>query len=140
MEPFKNYVTCIVAFFTPFYYLPHFLNFTLTLTPSYSLNFTKKLQNERKEDLFVYGCFILSHYIKGVKETHLETQLNFYNNMLHKQPILTKWWNYNILAQILYSYFRYIGAYQCISFVDVLFYLLTVILSGTHEKPRRNKD
>ena len=43
MGPFKKYVTCIMAFFTPFNHLPHFVNFTLTLLPCYSLNFTKKL-------------------------------------------------------------------------------------------------
>ena len=49
MGLFKKYVTCIKAFFTPMNYLSHFANFTLTLPLCYSLNFNKKLQNERKE-------------------------------------------------------------------------------------------
>ena len=50
MRPFKKYATCIMAFFTPF----NFVNIqpALTLPLRYSLNFTKKLQNERKEDFW----------------------------------------------------------------------------------------
>ena len=77
MGPFKKYVTCTMAFFTPCDYLPHILNFTLTRPLCYSLNVTKKLQSERKEDVFVYGCFSLSRYIRGGKKSQLETQLNF---------------------------------------------------------------
>ena len=51
MGPFKKYVTCIMAFFTPFNYLSRFVDFTLTLPLCYSLNFTKKLYNEKKEDI-----------------------------------------------------------------------------------------
>ena len=43
MGPFKKYVTCIVAFFIPFNYLSYFVNFTLTVSLCYSLNFNKKL-------------------------------------------------------------------------------------------------
>ena len=89
MRPFKKYVTCIMAFFTPFNYLSRFVDFTLTLPLCYSLNFTKKLYNERKENFFVYGCFSLSRYIKGGKKSHTETQLSFWTHMLYKQPTLT---------------------------------------------------
>ena len=43
--------------------------------------------------------------------------------------------------QILYSYFQLVISDTLVgSFLDVLFLLLAVILSGLHEKPRRNKD
>ena len=48
MGSFKKYVTCIMAFFTPLN-LSQFVNFTLSLPMCYSLNFTKKLENEKKE-------------------------------------------------------------------------------------------
>ena len=41
--PFKRYVTCIMAFFNLFNYLPRFVNFTLTLSLCYLPNFNKKL-------------------------------------------------------------------------------------------------
>ena len=43
MGPFKKYVTCIMALFTPFNYLSHSVNFTVTLSLCYSPNFNKKL-------------------------------------------------------------------------------------------------
>ena len=43
MGPFKKYVTCTMPIFIPFNYLSHFVNFTLTLSLCYSLNFTNKL-------------------------------------------------------------------------------------------------
>ena len=52
MGLFKKYVIRIISFFIPFNYLSHFIDFTLTLPMCYLLNFTKKLQNERKEDFF----------------------------------------------------------------------------------------
>ena len=49
----ESFVTFIMAFFTPST-LSQFVNFTLSLPMYYSLNFTKKLENEKKEDFFVY--------------------------------------------------------------------------------------
>ena len=49
MGSFKKYVTSIMAFL-PHSALSHFVNFTLSLPLCYSLNFTKKLKNEKKED------------------------------------------------------------------------------------------
>ena len=54
--PLKKYVTCIRPFFTPFSIVPrsHFVNFAPSLRLRYSLNFTKKLQNEKKKRFFTY--------------------------------------------------------------------------------------
>ena len=51
---------------------------------------------------------------------------------IYKQPILTKWWNYNNFVQILYSYLKYTD-----TLLDVLFLLQAVILFELHENPRR---
>ena len=67
MGAFKKYVTCIMAFLTPFNYLPHFVNFTLTLPLCCSLNFTKNR----------IWLLHLIMYIKGCKKSLFETQLNF---------------------------------------------------------------
>ena len=47
MGPFKKYVTCIMASHST---LSHFDTFTFSLPRCLLLNFTKKLQNERKEE------------------------------------------------------------------------------------------
>ena len=62
MRPFKKYVTCIVAFFNPFNYLPHFVNFPNVIHQTSIRN---------------YRSFSLASYIKGGKKSHLQTQLNF---------------------------------------------------------------
>ena len=132
----KKYVTGIMAFFTPCDSLSHIVNFTLTLPLCYSLNVTKKLQNERKEDFFVYGCSSLSRYITGGKKSHLETNQNFQTHMLYKQPTLTN----GGITIFLCKYFIVISDKLVGSFLDVPFLLIAVILKGPHEKPRRNKD
>ena len=57
MGPFKKYVTCKMAFFTPFNLVN--IQLTLALHLCYSLNSSKKLQNERKEDFL--GIWLLQH-------------------------------------------------------------------------------
>ena len=51
MGSLRTYVTFIMA--SPYATLSHFVNSTLSPPMWYSLNFTKKLQNEKKED-FLY--------------------------------------------------------------------------------------
>ena len=52
---------------------------------------------------------------------------------MYKKPALTKYWNYNLFVQILYSHFRYTNRL----FLGCVFLLLAVILSELQEKPRR---
>ena len=56
--------------------------------------------------------------------------------MLYKQPTLT---NGGIII-FLCKYYTVILDTLVGSFLDVLFLFLAVILTGPHEKPRRNKD
>ena len=105
MGPFKRHV---IMAFLPHSTLSHFLIFTLQLPLCFSLNFTKKLQNERKEDFFCINCsYNVSRYIKGGKNHIFKHTWNSRHLCKYKQSILTKQWNYNILAQSLYRYFRY---------------------------------
>ena len=105
MGPFKRHV---IMAFLPHSTLSHFLIFTLQLPLCFSLNFTKKLQNERKEDFFCINCsYNVSRYIKGGKNHIFKHTWNCRHLCKYKQSILTKQWNYNILVQSLYRYFRY---------------------------------
>ena len=105
MGPFKRHV---IMAFLPHSTLSHFLIFTLQLPLCFSLNFTKKLQNERKEDFFCINCsYNVSRYIKRGKNHIFKHTWNSRHLCKYKQSILTKQWNYNILVQSLYRYFRY---------------------------------
>ena len=117
MGPFKQQVTCIIAFFIPFNFL-HFVNCTLQLPLCYSLNFSKKLQNDRKEDFCIYGCLSVLCYIKRGRKFDLQTQPNFQTHIL----FLFKC--YIVTSDTLVGFF-----------LDVLFLLLAVILSKLYEKP-----
>ena len=76
MRLLKKYVTCIIAFFTPFNYLSPFVSFALTLPLCYSLDFTKKLQNERKED-FLYMAVSAYHVISKKVKNQILRQIEF---------------------------------------------------------------
>ena len=49
----------------------------------------------------IYYCFSISHYVRGGRKSH------FRHICIHKQSILTKQQNNNILVQISFSYLRY---------------------------------
>ena len=89
-----------------------------------------------KKTFCVYGCFSVSRFIKGGEKSHLKTQFDFQTQMFYKQPTLTKQWNIRILCK----YYIVVSDTLVCSFLDVLFLLLAIILSGLHDKPRRNKD
>ena len=72
----KKYVTSMMSFFTPFNYLLHFVNFTLTLPLCYSQT-SLRYCRMRKNKFFVYDCFSLSRYIREGKKSHLETRRIF---------------------------------------------------------------
>ena len=57
MGPFKKYVTCIIAFFTPLP-LSHFVNFTLSLPLGYSL----KTRNYRMRGKKIFAYMAASAY------------------------------------------------------------------------------
>ena len=50
------------------------------------------------------------HVISKEAENHIfRNNWIFWHTCIYKQPTLTKLWNYNIFAQVLYRYFRYTG-------------------------------
>ena len=123
MGPFKKYVICIMAFFAQFDFN------TLLLPLCYSLNFTKKLQNEREEDFLhvwllqritfpvdtgrkfnVLCTFNLRPASTGLYQRRQKIRyldkFNFQTHGAYKQTTLAKQWH-NIVVQISYSYFRY---------------------------------
>ena len=71
----------------------------------FSLNFTKKLWNERKGFLHIC-CLNVSLYIKDVENHIFKHNWIFRPLCMYKQLTLTKQIKY-IFVQILYSYFRY---------------------------------
>ena len=138
MGPFKKYVTCIMTFVTPFNYLSYFLsyNFTLTIPLCYSLNFTKKLQHERKEYFFVYGYFSEEGISKELKNHNLRHNWIF----RHTCCINNTNWQSSRIIIFFCKYYIFISDILVGSFLDMLFLMLAVILSGFHDKSRRNKD
>ena len=81
---------------------------------------------------YIYGCFTVSRYIEGGRKSHFRHIRIFRHTCMHKQPILTKQWNFNIFVQVLPSYLRHTDRLS-----DVLFLLLTVILSELQTKMER---
>ena len=97
MGPFKKYVTCIVAIFTPF-------NFA-------TLCWEKRSYWMRGNKIFcIYGCFSVSSYINGgtsVNTIELLSTYVFVNNPHWK--IVQFYYFSNIFQYFLYNYFRYTG-------------------------------
>ena len=90
----------------------------------------------RKNKFFVSDCFSSSGYIKEGKKSHLETHQNFRRTCYINNPH----WQSGGIITFLCKYYIVISDALVDSFLYVLFSLLAAILSGLHEKPRRNKD
>ena len=73
---------------------------------------------------------------KKVKKLHLEIHWNFRLTCCIKNPH----WRSGGIIIFFCNYYIVISDTMVGSFLDVLILLLTVILSGLNEKPRRNKD
>ena len=64
----------------------------------------------REKNIFSYMASPVYHAIsKKVKNQIFRHNWIFRHKCVYKQTALIKQWNYNILVQIFYSYFRYIG-------------------------------
>ena len=72
---------------------------------------------------------------KKVKKLHLEIHWNFRHTCCIKNPH----WRSGGIIIFFCNYYIVISDTMVGSFLDVLILLLTVILSGLNEKPRRNK-
>ena len=127
---FQTYITCIMAFFTPFNYFSHFFSFILTLSQCYSTNFNMKLKNERKE---ASAYHVIS---KEVKNHILRRNWIFRHTFCMNNP---HWQSCGVII-FLCKYFIVISDIMVGTYLHVLFLLVAVILSGLPENPRRNKD
>ena len=134
MGPLKKYVTCIMAFFTPFNFVTLCYFYSITSPLLFPKLHQETIEWEKKR-FFAYMAG--SAYRVTSKEA--ENQMfrhnwNFRHTFVYKQPTLTKQWNF------LCKYYIVISDIRVGFFLDVLFLLLAVILSELYEKPRRNKD
>ena len=91
MALFKNYATSIMTFLSRNSTLSHSVSFTISLPLCYSLKFTKKLQNERKEDfLHIRLLQRITLYQRRKKITSLDTIEFLDTHPCKKQSTLTK--------------------------------------------------
>ena len=69
MEPFKKYIVWIMSFFVPLTCVTLFQFYSITSLVLLCKN--SELWNERKEDIFIYGCFsvIALAYVKGGRKS-----------------------------------------------------------------------
>ena len=98
----------------------------------HTVNFIK-----RKEEFFAYMAASAYHVISKEVKNHIII-LNWI--FRHTCCINNPHWQTSGIIIFLCKHYILILDILVGSFLDVLFLLLAVILSGLHEKPRRNKD
>ena len=86
----------------------------------------------REKKIFLYMAASAYHVISKEVKNHIERHNWIFIHTAH----IDKWWNYNIFMQ----YYIVISGTLVGSFLDVSLLLIAVILTGPHEKPRKNKD
>ena len=117
--------------------LSHFVNFTLLILLYYLLNFTKRLQKERKEIFFAYMAASSYRVMsKQVENGIFRHKWIYRHTCMRKQPH----WQSSGIIIFLCKYYIIISNTLIGSLFDVLFLFLAVVLSEFHKTPRRNKD
>ena len=135
MAPFKKYVTCIMAFFTPFnFHTVTLCQFCCTTSPvSFAKLHQETIEWEGKK---VLAYMVTSSYhaisteIENLifKHDWIIRHLAFINNPL---------WKSREISIFLCKYYIVIPDTLVGSFLDVLLLWFAVILSELHEKPRK---
>ena len=74
-EPFKTYVTCIMAFSLPLTSVKLSQFYSITFFVLFTKN--NKLRIKEKKIFCIHGCFSVSRYIKGGRKSCLWTQSHF---------------------------------------------------------------
>ena len=135
MGPFKKYVTCIMAFFTPFNFVT-LCQFYCTTSP---VSFTKLHQETRElEGKRFLHIWLLQHiilYQRCQKITSLNT-IEFLDTFAF---IINPFWQSSEISIFLCKYYIAVSDALVGSFLGVLFLSLAVILSELHDK-KREKD
>ena len=135
MGPFEKYVTSIMAFFTPFNFVTLCQFYSTTSPVSFTKLHQETIEWEGKR-FFAYMAASAYHVISTEVENDIfKHDWIFRHLCIHKQPNLTKLWNFNIFVQILYTVV--VSGTMVGSFLDVLFLSFAVIISELHEKTRR---
>ena len=86
MGPFKEYVTYLMTFFSPFTRVTVCLFYSIN-TPVVSTK-NSKLWNERKEEFCLYDCFSVSRLSKDVENQIFRRSRVFRHTCIYKQPML----------------------------------------------------
>ena len=136
MGPFKKYLICVMPFFIPF----NFVTLCQCHSNTSPVVFTKLRQETRESEkwrFIAYMAASVSHIISEEVKNHIRRHSWIFRytcciNNLH--------WQSSGIIIFLCSHYEVISDTLVGSFLDLFFLLLTLILSGLHEKPRRNKD
>ena len=132
MGPFKKYVTCIMAFFTPFNFVK-LCQFYCTTSP---VSFTKLPQETIEWEgkiFFPYMAASAYHVISTKVENHIFKHDWIFRHVFLNNPL----WQSSGILIFLCKYYIVVSDTLIGSSLDVLFLLLDVILSELIEKPRR---
>ena len=132
MGPFKKYVTCIMAFFTPFNFVK-LCQFYCTTSP---VSFTKLPQETIEWEgkiFFPYMAASAYHVISTKVENHIFKHDWIFRHAFLNNPL----WQCSGILIFLCKYYIVVSDTLIGSSLDVLFLLLDVILSELIEKPRR---
>ena len=131
MGSFKKYVTCIMTFFSPFNFVTLCRFYFITSPVLFTKFYKEIIEWEKRRFFFSYMAASSYHVILKEVENHifrpqfLDAPLYINNPYWQSSGIIIFLCKYDIvISDILAGYF-----------LDVLFFLLTVI-SGLHEKPR----
>ena len=133
MGPFKKYVTCIMAFFTPFNFVTLCQFYSTTSPVSFSKLHQETIEWEGKR-FFAYMAASVYHVISTEVENHIFKTIEFLDTSAF---INNPHWQSSRILIFLCKCYIVISDTLVGSFLDVLFLLLAVILSERHEKPTR---
>ena len=133
MWPFKKYVTCIMAFFTPFNFETLYQFYSTTSPVSFSKLHQETIEWEGKR-FFAYMAASVYHVISTEVENHIFKPIEFLDTSAF---INNPHWQSSGILIFLCKYYIVISNTLVGSLLDMLFLLVDVILSELHEKPRR---
>ena len=135
MGPFKKYVTCIMAFFTPFNFVTLCQFYCTTSPVSFTKLHQETIELEGKRFLHIWLLQHITLYQRCQKITSLNT-IEFLDTFAF---IINPLWQSSEISIFLCKYYIAVSDTLVGSFLGVLFLSLAVILSELHDK-KREKD
>ena len=137
MGPFSHYVTCIMAFFTPFNIVTLCQFYSNTSNAIITKLHWETIEWDKKEHFLRMAASAYHVISKEMKNHILRLNWIFRHTCCINNP---HWQRSGIITLFFPKYYIVISQTLVVSFLDVVFLLLVVILSGLHEKLRKNKD